>query len=177
MDRIIILYAKTNIMSNDATNESEKILESLFEPDNAEILVELKDGPKLLSFLTKKIAISKEELDEKLSYLIEKGFISKNEKNEVYTTASYITTEGIKETIDQASISITPVKYETIKSGETNRTVPTAWQIRIPKKNINATVAAFKKNQWNDSLFPYYEGRVKISGSHSGSGFMELTGY
>lgn len=102
---------------------------------------------------------------------------SKNEKNEVYTTASYITTEGIKETIDQASISITPVKYETIKSGETNRTVPTAWQIRIPKKNINATVAAFKKNQWNDSLFPYYEGRVKISGSHSGSGFMELTGY
>jgi len=54
-----------NIMSNDATNESEKILESLFEPDNAEILVELKDGPKLLSFLTKKIAISKEELDEK----------------------------------------------------------------------------------------------------------------
>ena len=102
---------------------------------------------------------------------------SKNEKNEVYTTASYITTEGIKETIDQASISITPVKYETIKSGETNRTVPTAWQIRIPKKNINATVAAFKKNQWNDSLFPYYEGRVKISGSHLGSGFMELTGY
>ena len=36
----------------------------------------------LLSFLTKKIAISKEELDEKLSYLIEKGFVSKNEKND-----------------------------------------------------------------------------------------------
>jgi len=80
MDRIIILYAKTNIMSN----ESEKILESLFEPDNAEILVELKDGPKLLSFLTKKIAISKEELDEKLSYLIEKGFVSKNEKMMIF---------------------------------------------------------------------------------------------
>jgi len=69
-------------MSNDATNESEKILESLFEPDNAEILLELKDGPKLLSFITKKIAISKEELDENLSYLIEKGFVSKNEKND-----------------------------------------------------------------------------------------------
>ena len=48
MDRIIILYAKTNIMSDDAINESEKILESLFEPDNAEILVELKDGPKII---------------------------------------------------------------------------------------------------------------------------------
>ena len=54
-------------MSSNASNESEKILESLFEPDNAEILVELKDGPKLLSVLTKKIAIPKEKLDEKLS--------------------------------------------------------------------------------------------------------------
>ena len=68
-------------MSNDASNESEKILESLFDPDNAEILTELKDGSKPLSVLTKKIGVSKEELDEKLSYLIEKGFISKNEKN------------------------------------------------------------------------------------------------
>ena len=69
------------IMSNDASNESEKIFESLFEPDNAEILTELKDGSKPLSVLTKKIGVSKEELDEKLSYLIEKGFVSKNEKN------------------------------------------------------------------------------------------------
>ena len=85
MDMIIILYVKMDIMSNDASNESEKILEFLFEPDNAEILVELKDGPKPLSVLTKKIAISKEELDEKLSFLIEKGFLTKNEKdNEIF---------------------------------------------------------------------------------------------
>ena len=69
-------------MPNDASNESEKILESLFDPDNAEILLELKNGPKPLSFLTKKIIISRKDLDEKLSYLIEKGFVSKNEKND-----------------------------------------------------------------------------------------------
>tara|TARA_B100000315_G_scaffold85124_1_gene77995 strand:- start:112 stop:468 length:357 start_codon:yes stop_codon:yes gene_type:complete len=85
MDMIIILYVKMDIMSNDASNESEKILELLFEPDNAEILVELKDGSKPLSVITKKIAISKDELDEKLSFLIEKGFITKNEKdNEIF---------------------------------------------------------------------------------------------
>ena len=81
MDRIIILHTKMNVMPNNTSNESEKILELLFESDNAEILVELKDGPKSLSVLTKKIAISKEELDEKLSFLIEKGFLSKNEKD------------------------------------------------------------------------------------------------
>ena len=68
-------------MSNDSSDESEKILESLFEPDNAEILLELKSGPKLLSVLMKKITVSKEELDEKLSYLIEKGFVNKNGKD------------------------------------------------------------------------------------------------
>ena len=70
-------------MSNDDSNESEKILESLFEPDNAEILLELKNGPKPLSILTEKITISEAELDEKLSYLIENGFVKKEKKNDV----------------------------------------------------------------------------------------------
>ena len=85
MDRIIISHARMNIMSGDASNDNEKIFELLFEPHNAEILVELKDGPKPLSVLTNKIAISKEELDEKLSFLIEKGFLTKNQKgNEIF---------------------------------------------------------------------------------------------
>ena len=70
-------------MSNDDSNESEKILESLFEPDNAEILLELKNGPKPLSILTEKITISEAELDEKLSYLMENGFVKKEKKNDV----------------------------------------------------------------------------------------------
>ena len=85
MDRIIISHTKMNVMSDDTSNESEKILELLFEPDNAEILLELKDCPKPLSVLTKKITVSKEELDKKLSFLIEKVFLSKNEKdNEIF---------------------------------------------------------------------------------------------
>ena len=70
-------------MSNGDSNESEKILESLFEPDNAEILLELKNGPKPLSILTEKITISEAELDEKLSYLMENGFVKKEKKNDV----------------------------------------------------------------------------------------------
>ena len=69
-------------MSDDTSNESEKILESLFEPDNAEILLELKNGPKSLSALTEKITISETDLDEKLSYLIEKDFVKKEENND-----------------------------------------------------------------------------------------------
>ena len=69
-------------MSNDDSNESEKIFESLFEPDNAEILLELKSGPKPLSILIEKITISEVELDKKLSYLMENGFVKKEENND-----------------------------------------------------------------------------------------------
>ena len=69
-------------MSNDDSNESEKILESIFEPDNAEILLELKSGPKPLSILTEKITISEVELDEKLLYLMENGFVKKEESDD-----------------------------------------------------------------------------------------------
>ena len=71
-----------DVMSNDASNESEKILESLFEPDNAEILLELKNGPKSLSILTEKITISEEDLNKKLAYLMENGFVKKEENND-----------------------------------------------------------------------------------------------
>jgi len=98
MDRIIILYSKMNIMSNSTSNESEKILEFLFDPDNAEILLELKDGPKSLSFLTKKIIISKKDLDEKLSYLMEKGFVNKNEKNG--DISYYLDTEKLSKALE-----------------------------------------------------------------------------
>ena len=102
---------------------------------------------------------------------------SKSKHSEIFTTASYIAKNGTKETIEQANVSITPTAYETINEGESPRSVPTAWRIQIPEKDIDLSIRPFKESQWNNSLFPYYEGRVEIKGSHSGSGFMELTGY
>ena len=53
----------------------------ILQTDNAEILLELKSGPKSLSTLTEKIAISEAALDEKLSYLMENDFVKKEENN------------------------------------------------------------------------------------------------
>ncbi|CAI4151099.1 AttH component of AttEFGH ABC transport system [Alteromonas macleodii] len=102
---------------------------------------------------------------------------SKSKHSEIFTTASYIAKNGTKETIEPANVSITPTAYETINEGGVARAVPTIWRIQIPIKDIDVTTSPFKKGQWNHSLFPYYEGQVEIKGSHSGSGFMELTGY
>ena len=123
----------------------------------------LDDGSKLMAF--------------RMHAMNENMKNSTSKHSEIFTTASYIAKNGTKETIEQANVSITPTAYETINEGESPRSVPTAWRIQIPEKDIDLFIRPFKESQWNNSLFPYYEGRVEIKGSHSGSGFMELTGY
>ncbi|MHC6646326.1 lipocalin-like domain-containing protein [Alteromonas sp. HB246098] len=131
----------------------------------------LNDGSKLMAFRMH-ANTDREEKNE-------------TQNTEVFTTASFINKNGMKETVEQANLSITPIGYELIKQDgkqgnehdSSVRSVPTSWRIQLPTKNIDISVSAFKEKQWNSSLFPYYEGRVEVEGSHSGSGFMELTGY
>ena len=65
----------------DDNSEDGKILESIFEPNNSEILAQLESGPKKFSDLAKNLDISKEKIEQSLSYLIEHGFVRKNEKD------------------------------------------------------------------------------------------------
>ena len=62
-------------------SDNNKIFESIFEPNNSEILAQLESGPKKFSDLAKNLDISKEKIEQSLSYLIEHGFISKIEKD------------------------------------------------------------------------------------------------
>jgi DNA-binding HxlR family transcriptional regulator len=65
----------------DDNSEDNKILESIFEPNNSEILAHLENGPKKLSDLVKNLEISKEKIEQSLSYLTQHGFVSKIEKD------------------------------------------------------------------------------------------------
>jgi predicted secreted hydrolase len=58
-----------------------------------------------------------------------------------------------------------------------NRDYPTEWKISIPNHEIELTVSALNPNAKMPLSVPYWEGPVTIQGSHSGSGYMELTGY
>tara|TARA_B000000460_G_scaffold150443_1_gene106170 strand:+ start:660 stop:974 length:315 start_codon:yes stop_codon:yes gene_type:complete len=66
----------------DDNSEDGKILESIFEPNNSEILTQLEDGPKKFSDLSKNLDMTKEEIEQSLSYLIEHKFVNKIEKGD-----------------------------------------------------------------------------------------------
>jgi DNA-binding IclR family transcriptional regulator len=58
--------------------DREKIVECMFDPTTSSILAELEDGEKECLFLAEQSSVSESEVLERLSYLIEHGFISKN---------------------------------------------------------------------------------------------------
>jgi predicted transcriptional regulator len=65
----------------DDTFDREKIVDCMFDPVTSSILAELEDGEKECSFLAEKSSISESEVSERLSYLLDHGFIFKNSNN------------------------------------------------------------------------------------------------
>lgn len=65
----------------DDTFDREKVVDCMFDPITSSILAELEDGEKECSFLAEKSSISESEVSERLSYLLDHGFIFKTSNN------------------------------------------------------------------------------------------------
>nr|NIL95712.1 iron ABC transporter permease [Planctomycetales bacterium]NIP68225.1 iron ABC transporter permease [Planctomycetales bacterium] len=47
----------------------------------------------------------------------------------------------------------------------------------LAAEGVSVEVTALNPNSWMATLIPYWEGPVKVSGSHNGRGYLEMTGY
>ena len=65
----------------DSKYDKEKVIDCMFDPDTSEILAELENEGKELSYLMETLKKSEKEIRDKLSYLIEHSFV-KEEKND-----------------------------------------------------------------------------------------------
>ncbi|MFA0310900.1 hydrolase [Vibrio splendidus] len=90
-----------------------------------------------------------------------------------YSHARLMNQDGSGITIKQQNISLTAIKQTEIDG----RDYPTKWQVSIPSQQIELTVSALNPEAKMPLSVPYWEGPIVIKGSHSGSGYMELTGY
>jgi predicted secreted hydrolase len=54
---------------------------------------------------------------------------------------------------------------------------PLSFTLKIAKHDINIIITIVNKKQIMKTSFEYFEGMVNFSGSHSGVGFVEMTGY
>ena len=66
-------------------------------------------------------------------------------------------------------------------SADTGIEYPMGWTIDIPEQSISLRITPVSTDSEFDgritSYMVYWEGAVKISGTHSGRGFVELSGY
>ena len=55
--------------------------------------------------------------------------------------------------------------------------LPVQWRVEIPSLNVTIDTMPLNPKAWMGTSFAYWEGPIRFTGSHSGIGYLELTGY
>ena len=58
-----------------------------------------------------------------------------------------------------------------------DRDVPVGWTVTLENRNLEVDVSAVYPQSWMPTIVPYWEGPVQVTGTHSGRGYLEMTGY
>jgi predicted secreted hydrolase len=90
-----------------------------------------------------------------------------------FRAGTWISPEGEAWPLQRDDIVMTPLSWA--QAGPTE--VPVRWQIDIPKLAVSVTTEALYSGAWMPTTIPYWEGPIRISGSHTGVGYLEMTGY
>ena len=95
----------------------------------------------------------------------------KDGHNDLY--GNWIEPDGRSIEIASADNSMTPTALTELEG----RKIPTAWRIAIPSRSLTIECVPLNPRSWMGTSFPYWEGPISFKGSHSGLGYLEMTGY
>jgi predicted secreted hydrolase len=90
-----------------------------------------------------------------------------------YGTGNWISPDGKTAEISTSDIRMTPTAFTPISA----RKLPTAWRIELPARGLSIETKALNPLAWMGTSFAYWEGPISFTGSHSGMGYLEMTGY
>ena len=85
-----------------------------------------------------------------------------------FFSGSFIDSSGQVETLAAEDFSMQPLDEE-----EPSR----RWRITVPARELDVVIESLGENHWMELSTRYWESPVRVSGSHSGRGFLEMTGY
>ena len=101
------------------------------------------------------------------------GFQLRQTDGSDYSASTWIEADGTTTAYPDGAFEAKPLN----RSSVADREIPTRWQVTLPDKDVDVTVDALNTNAWMDLTIPYWEGPVTITGSHTGKGYLEMTGY
>jgi predicted secreted hydrolase len=101
------------------------------------------------------------------------GFRLRQTDGTVYTSATWITPDGQTTAYPDGAFNAEPLSTATVDG----RTIPTRWRVTLPDRDVDVTVAAINDQAWMQTSVPYWEGPITVTGTHTGVGYLEMTGY
>ena len=101
------------------------------------------------------------------------GFRLRDAAGGGFTSATWIAADGTPTPYADGKLVATPLETSRVDG----RDVPTRWRLSLPDRGLDVTVGALNKQAWMGLSIPYWEGPVRVTGSHPGRGYLEMTGY
>ena len=90
-----------------------------------------------------------------------------------FTSATWIAADGTSEPQPPGALTVTPLAWSDVKGHR----VPVQWKLALPAKGLDVTTVPVNADAWMDTQVSYWEGPVRIAGTHPGQGYVEMTGY
>jgi predicted secreted hydrolase len=91
-----------------------------------------------------------------------------------YSRGSLVLPDGSTRELTPALVTLTPESYWEAPDGTR---YPVAWRLAVPEEGLDLRVNAVLDDQVMDDAVRYWEGAVDVTGSHTGKGYLELSGY
>lgn len=101
------------------------------------------------------------------------GFLLRSTDGGSFSSATWIAPDGTPTPFGDGHFAATPRGHTRIEGAR----VPTDWTVTLPDRGLDARVIAINPDALNRLGTRYWEGPVRVSGSHGGIGYLEMTGY
>ncbi len=101
------------------------------------------------------------------------GFSLREADGGRYTSATWIEADGTTQAYPDGALRMTPLAEAQVAG----RSVPVEWRVELPDRGLDVTTTPLNPQSWMDVTVSYWEGPIRIAGTHPGRGYLEMTGY
>nr|WP_235438921.1 lipocalin-like domain-containing protein [Candidatus Rhodobacter lobularis] len=101
------------------------------------------------------------------------GFRLRSDLGSAYSTGTWIEPDGTPGPLAPGAFVAKPLRFHRVAGRE----IPVEWRVEVPEHAVDVTVTALNPDSWMDLSVAYWEGPVRVTGTHSGRGYLEMTGY
>lgn len=90
-----------------------------------------------------------------------------------FFAGTHIRRDGSTRSLARGEIRMQPLDSTEVAG----RQVPVVWRLQVPTMDLDVETRPLNPQSWMNTSIPYWEGPIEFSGSHSGRGYLEMTGY